>query len=235
MVPTYNNPLTIERVVCALLEHLPAVFVVDDGGNTEAQAALEKVAAIDGAVVHHHEQNGGKGAAVKTGLRLAHDAGYTHALQVDADGQHDFGDLPRFIDACEKSPNALILGRPTFDKSAPAARKAGRKVSIFWVHIETLFRKGRIADPLCGYRVYPLAQGVPAAEKCGDRMDFDPEVAVRLVWRGLDVVNLDTKVRYLDEEEGGVSHFRGFWDTLHISWLHTKLCFLRFSGLWRWF
>lgn len=234
MVPTYNNPLTIERVVRALLEHVP-VFVVDDGGNAEAQRALEKVAELEGAIVHHRQQNGGKGAAVKTGLRLAYEAGYTHALQVDADGQHDFGDLPRFLSAADENPSALILGRPTFDETAPAARKAGRKVSIFWVQVETIFRRGHIADPLCGYRVYPLADAVPAAEKCGDRMDFDPEVAVRLVWRGLDVVNLDTQVRYLDEEEGGVSHFRGFRDTIHISWLHTKLCILRFTGLWRWF
>lgn len=234
VVPTYNNPVTVGRVVRALLEHVPAVFVVDDAGDNAAQAALAEVAEIPGAFVRRRPSNGGKGAAVKDGLRWALSEGYTHALQVDADGQHDLGDAPKLLDASRSDPRALVLGQPVFDESAPRARRWGRKISIFWVWFETLGKPGKIADPLCGYRVYPLGPAV-ASGASGDRMDFDPEIAVRLVWRRLPVVNVPTKVRYVPEEEGGVSHYRAFWDNLLISLVHTKLCILRYTGLWRFF
>lgn len=234
VVPTYNNPVTIERVVRGLLEHVTAVFVVDDAGDEAAQAALVNVAAIDGAHVRRRGKNGGKGAAVKDGLRWALGEGYTHALQVDADGQHDLADVPKLLAASAESPTALVLGRPLFDESAPRARRWGRQISVFWVWLETLGKPGKIKDPLCGFRVYPLEAAV-ASGASGERMDFDPEIAVRLVWKRLPVVNVPTKVRYVPAEEGGISHYRAFWDNVAISVLHAKLCILRYSGLWRWF
>ncbi|MEM6957914.1 MAG: glycosyltransferase family 2 protein [Myxococcota bacterium] len=234
VVPTYNNPMTIGRVARALREYVEAVFIVDDGGDAEAQAALGAIEGEDGIFVRRRGQNGGKGAAVKDGLRWAFAEGYTHALQVDADGQHDLADAPRLLEASRRRPEALVLAQPVFDESAPRARRWGRKISIFWVWLETLGKPGHIADPLCGFRVYPLAEAV-AAGATGDRMDFDPEIAVRLVWRRLPVINLTTSVRYVPEEEGGISHYRAFWDNVAISLLHTKLCILRFTGLWRWF
>jgi hypothetical protein len=79
-----------------------------------------------------------------------------------------------------------------------------------------------IRDPMCGFRVYPLEAAARAAAR-GNRMDFDPELAVRLVWQGTPVSNLETYVRYLSPSDGGVSHFQMFWDNARISWMHTRL------------
>jgi glycosyltransferase involved in cell wall biosynthesis len=233
VIPTYDNPQTIERVVAEAQAHVHDVFVVDDAGGPEAKEALERLKSVAGVRVHHREENGGKGAAVKDGLRLALAEGFTHALQVDADGQHALEDAPMLLGASRSHPDALVLGKPVFDESAPKARLWGRKVSVFWVWLETLGKRGRIEDPLCGFRVYPLEAAV-AVRARGDRMDFDPEIAVRLVWMGLEVINVETRVRYVPEEEGGISHYRAFWDNLLVSLLHARLTIVRYLGLSRW-
>ncbi len=227
LVPTYDNPATIRRVVERVRAHLPHVVVIDDGSGPEGRAACEALAKEGLAHVVHRERNGGKGAAVKSGFAAAHGLGYTHALQVDADGQHDLDDVPRFLEVARANPDALVLGAPRFDASAPRGRRVARKITIFWVDFET--GGSVIEDPMCGFRVYPLADAV-AVSVPSDRMDFDPEVAVRLVWRGVPVINLPTKVRYVSREEGGVSHFRMLEDNLRISWMHTRLCVRKVFG-----
>lgn len=224
IVPTYDNPATIRAVVDRLRAHVDTVIVVDDGSGAEGRAAVEALGEEGLAIAVHRERNGGKGAAVKTGLLAAKERGFTHALQVDADGQHDLGDVPRFVETARERPDALVLGRPVFDESAPRARRVARKITTFWIRVET--GGDVIGDAMCGFRVYPVDAAV-AANARGDAMDFDPEIAVRLVWRGLPVINLETRVRYLQQNEGGVSHFRMFRDNVLISWMHTRLTFAR--------
>jgi glycosyltransferase involved in cell wall biosynthesis len=228
VIPTYDNPATIERVVEDVQAHVPDVIVVDDGSGPEAQRALERLEALPSVRVVHRAENGGKGAAVKTGLRTAHDAGFTHAMQVDADGQHDLNDVPKLLQHAHERPNALILAEPVFDEGAPKARLWGRKLTVFWTHLETGGK--RIGDPLCGFRVYPVEPALRTGTR-GDRMDFDPEIAVRLVRRGLPVVNVPTRVRYVSREQGGVSHFRMVRDNMAIGWMHTRLCV---AGIFGW-
>jgi len=223
IVPTYNNPRTVGPIVEKLASHVETVIVVDDGSADAARAVLEQLASRGATVVRRHERNRGKGAAIKTGLRAARELGFSHALQVDADGQHDLGDVPRFLAAANEAPESLILGHPVFDASVPPGRLRGRKVSIFWTTLET---GGRIiADPLCGFRVYPVEAALRAGAR-GNRMEFDPEIAVRMIWSGCRVTNLPTRVRYLTTAEGGVSHFRMFRDNVWISWGHTRLATL---------
>ena len=224
VVPTYDNPATIRSVVERLRAHLDDVIVVDDGSGPEGRAAVEALGREGLAIAVHRERNGGKGAAVKTGLAAAHERGFTHALQVDADGQHDLTDVPRFLETARAHPEALVLGRPVFDASAPKSRRVARKITTFWIRIET--GGDVIGDAMCGFRVYPVEAALRANAR-GDAMDFDPEIAVRLVWHGLPVINLETRVRYLGESEGGVSHFRMFRDNVLISWLHARLTFGR--------
>jgi len=225
VIPTYDNPDTIRAVVLAVGEHLP-VIVVDDGSAAPGRAAVAAIGAEGLAQIHHRGQNGGKGAAVTTGFELARDAGYSHALQIDADGQHALDDIPRFLAAAREQPEALILGAPVYDQSAPRGRLIGRQITRFWTNIETYGRV--IDDPMCGFRVYPVAAACEVAPRCGERMDFDIEVAVRLVWAGLPVVNLPTEVRY---PEGGVSHFDMLGDNLRISWMHTRLVITSWTRL----
>lgn len=226
VIPTYNNPDTIrwvvEEVVAAISTAgrsvgLP-VIVVDDGSAEPGRAAVAQIGADGLAIVHHREVNGGKGAAVTTGFQLAREHGFTHALQVDADGQHALADIPEFLAAARAQPSALILGAPIYDESAPKGRLIGRQITRFWTNIETYGRV--IDDPMCGFRVYPVGPACAVAPQCGPRMDFDIEVAVRLVWAGLPVVNLPTKVHY---PEGGVSHFHMVRDNARISWMHSRL------------
>lgn len=162
----------------------------------------------------------GRGAALQTGYRAALAAGFTHALQIDADGQHDAADAGRFLAAAERDPEALVLGAPIFDETAPRARRWGRWLSRIWVWIETWSLA--IADPLCGYRCVPLARAVSVidAVPCGRHMEFDPEFAVRMVWAGAPVVNVATHVRYPPD---GISHFDMLRDNLRISKTHAVL------------
>jgi polyprenyl-phospho-N-acetylgalactosaminyl synthase len=228
LIPTYDNPATIRQVVESVRAHLPHVVVVDDGSDTPARDIIAALHAEGLAHVHRQAVNGGKGAAVKAGFGVAASLGYTHALQVDADGQHSLEDIPRFLAAAAAEPGSIILGSPQFDASAPRARLLGRQLTIVWTHVETGGKV--IEDPMCGFRVYPLAAALACAPRA-NRMDFDPEIAVRWVWSGLPVRNLPTRVRYISREQGGVSHFRLVRDNVRISWMHTRLVL---GFLWRW-
>ena len=220
LIPTYDNPQTIGDVVARVRVHVPDVIVIDDGSGPEGREAVEALGRAGLAHVCHREQNGGKGAAVKTGFAEAQKLGFTHALQVDADGQHALDDIPELLDRARMQPEALVLGAPLYDASAPKSRRIGRQITRFWTNLET--GGPVIDDPMCGFRVYPL-QAVSEVHVWGNRMDFDIEIAVRLVWRGTPVLNVPTQVRYLTADAGGVSHFRLWSDNLRISWLHTRL------------
>ena len=218
VIPTYDNTDTIGPVVSAVREQVPDVIVVDDGSALPGRSAVEELGRRKLAHVVHREMNGGKGAAVKTGFEVAQSLGFTHVLQVDADGQHDLADLGRFLETARTHPQALVLGSPVFDQSAPRGRLIGRQITRFWTTIETGGRK--ITDPMCGFRVYPLQAALEASRRTGNRMEFDIEIAVRMVWAGVATHNLPTKVRYFP---GGLSHFHMFRDNARISWMHTRL------------
>lgn len=197
-----------------------AVLLVDDGSGPECAAVLDQLAQLPGISLLRHERNSGKGAAVITGLRGAQRAGFTHALQVDADGQHALEDAARFVAAGRETPDALICGRPIFDASIPKVRFYGRYLTHTLVWLETL--SFDIVDSMCGFRLYPLTPTLALLDsaRLGQRMDFDSEVLVRLHWRGVPMRWLDTRVSYpLD----GVSHFRLFKDNVLMTQLHLRL------------
>ena len=169
--------------------------------------------------VAHRDRNGGRGAALKTGYRLAARAGFSHAIQLDADGQHDAADVKRFLEEIARDPGALILGSPIFDASAPKSRLYGRQLSRAMVWLSTL--SFDITDPLCGFRGIPLAETVALIDsvETGDAMEFDPELVIRLHWRGLRIRNLPTRVVY---QPGGVSHFHMIGDNARMTWVYTR-------------
>lgn len=226
VIPCYNHGAAIGTVVARLAPHGLPIFIVDDGSNAETQRVLSALTEPQVRMITL-PQNGGKGAAVMAGLHAAHAAGYSHALQIDADGQHDTSDVPTFLALSERHPHALISGLPVYDESVPKARRYGRHFSHVWVWIETL--SFAMADSMCGFRLYPLAPTIALIEKVNisKRMNFDIEIAVRLMWRGMRVINLPTRVTYpLD----GLSHFDMLRDNLRITATHTKLFF---GMLWR--
>lgn len=224
LIPSYNTgPKVYETVRAARVRWTP-VWVVVDGSTDGTAEGLQALAAQDpGLRVLVLPQNQGKGSAVLHGLKAAQAEGYTHALTMDSDGQHPAWLIPEFMATSRESPRALVLGRPVFDASAPLLRVRGRKVSNFWANLETGF--AGIGDSLYGFRVYPVADLVEVMERHRwmRRFDFDPEAAVRLVWRGLRPINLNAPVKYLTAEEGGVSHFQYGRDNLLLTGMHIRL------------
>jgi glycosyltransferase involved in cell wall biosynthesis len=222
IIPTYNNPRTLEEVVTRVREHIADVVVVDDGSAEPAREVVQRLADAGQCQVVFRPKNGGKGAAVKTGLAWAREHQFDYALQIDADLQHDPADIPKLVAGIRDAPaGTLVLAQPVFDSSAPKGRLRARKISVFWAMVETLGRK--VGDPLCGFRVYPVTTALQVRAR-GNAMDFDPEIAVRLVWAGVAVVHVPTPVIYRSAEAGGVSHYRGVVDTLLIAGAHVRLC-----------
>lgn len=225
IVPVYEHGRSVGRVIDALRRNNLCCFIVDDGSGEECAAILDTMAADDpGIHVLRHAANRGKGAAVQSGLRAAVRRGYTHALQIDADGQHALADIPRFLTESRASPESVVCGLPVFGTDLPRSRRYGRRLTNFWVCINTWSHE--IPDSMCGFRVYPLAVAVPLLERSplGSRMDFDIAILVRLHWLGVEMRWLPTSVSY---PAGGVSHFRMSLDNALIARAHALL----FAGM----
>jgi glycosyltransferase involved in cell wall biosynthesis len=224
VIPSYNpGPQVYETVRAARARWAP-VWVVVDGSTDGTREGLDEMARGDPQLrVLALPRNAGKGAAILHALRAAAAGGFSHVLTMDADGQHPAASIPDFMAASMREPRALVLGVPRFDDSAPALRVKGRRVSNWWANLETLWTG--IGDSLFGFRVYPVRPllEIMQATRWMRRFDFDPEAAVRLVWRGLAPLNLPAPVRYLRPEEGGVSHFRYWRDNALLSWMHVRL------------
>jgi len=221
LIPNYDHGATMPELVKGLEPYGLPLIVVDDGSAEPTRRVLESLAASHSWIeLHRRATNGGRGAALRDGYRHAARAGYTHALQLDADGQHAAVDVPRMLEAAAAQPDALVLGRPLFDDSAPRSRLQARKLSQGLVWLETL--SFAIRDPLCGFRCFPLEATVAllAERELGDHMEFDPEIVVRLLWRGLPVVNVPTRVVY---HQGGLSHYQNVRDTVRIAGAHARL------------
>lgn len=221
VIPVYNHEHAVPAVAANLRAHGLPVVLVDDGSSDSCRLALEKLSAETGDVLVRLAVNGGKGAAVIAGLRRALELGYTHALQVDADGQHDLRDVPKFLATARAEPDAVICGRPVFDESIPRVRFISRYITHVLVWLQTL-SVSRVRDSMCGFRLYPLKTVLEVVDRdgVGRRMDFDVELLVKLVWRGRTLRWIDTRVSYPTD---GISHFRMLYDNLRLAGMHVRL------------
>ncbi|MEZ8310200.1 glycosyltransferase [Vibrio splendidus] len=222
LIPCFNHGATMPAVVSSLLNFELPIIIVDDGSELETKQFLTPLADSPSVTLVTLEQNQGKGGAVKAGIKRAQELGFSHAIQIDADGQHDLEALPALIQASQTKPQHLISGQPVYDESVPKARLYGRYATHIWVWIETLSLS--IKDSMCGFRAYPIDKTQTVLNKydVGSRMDFDIEILVRLYWEGCDIDFVETRVIY---PENGISHFDALWDNVKISWMHTRLFF----------
>ncbi|MEE2678588.1 MAG: glycosyltransferase [Myxococcota bacterium] len=223
LIPVFEHGREIAGVLEGLAAHGLPCLVVDDGSGETTRKALEELAArYPWVSVQRRPDNGGRGAALKTGYRWAFRRGFTHAIQLDADGQHDTGAVPRFVEAVQKQPDALVLGAPVFDASIPRGRLYGRQLSRAMVW--GLTGSFRVEDPLCGFRGIPLAETIAFLDSVatGDHMEFDPELVIGLAWRGAPILNVPTRVVY---DPDGVSHFDMLRDNARLSWVYTRSVF----------
>ncbi len=223
VIPCYNHGAMMARVLARLAPFQLPCIVVDDGSDDDTRRILDDLTASHPTLtLIRLTRNAGKGVAVIRGLEAAEQAGFTHAVQVDADGQHAIEDIPALLTLSKQHPDALISGQPLYDNSIPRSRLYGRWVTHIWVWIETLSLQ--LKDSMCGFRVYPVAPTLQLAKRArlGQRMDFDTEVMVRLYWQGNTSYFVPTRVTYpLD----GLSHFDALKDNIRISLMHTRLFF----------
>ncbi|WP_305844717.1 glycosyltransferase family 2 protein [Photobacterium leiognathi] len=222
LIPCYNHGATVPAVIDALTSYDFPIIIVDDGSELATRKILSEQAKRPNIIIVTLPKNQGKGGAVIAGIKQADRLGFSHALQIDADGQHDLAALPKLLEASQAHPEALISGQPIYDDSVPKSRLYGRYATHIWVWIETL--SFNIKDSMCGFRSYPIRPNVNVINhnKLGLRMDFDTEIMVRFYWDDGDIRFIDTKVIY---PENGISHFDALWDNVKISWMHTKLFF----------
>ncbi len=220
LIPIYDHKDQIRAVLDSLAKFGLDCIVIDDGSGIETRMVLDAAEKdYRWLEVYHRDFNGGRGAALVSGYRLATKRGFSHAIQLDADGQHDAKDVPRFIEAIATNPDALVLGAPIFDETVPKGRLYGRQLSRFMVWLTTLSMD--VSDPLCGFRGIPLAVTLDllGQVKMGSHMEFDPQLIIQLRWRGVPVINLPTKVVYNSE---GLSHFDFVRDNLRLIGVYVR-------------
>lgn len=230
IIPSYNSGPLLEKTVREALDYWQPVVVVCDGSTDGSSAALWALAG-ENRFLHLIQlaTNKGKGAAVLAGLDHAADHGWTHAAVFDADGQHEASDLPRFMAASRRHPEAMILGEPVFGPEAPALRVQGRRFGNWFANLETWW--GGIHDSLYGFRVYPVepSRRILRSIRGGRRFDFDTQLAVRLYWQGVPPLNFPTRVHYREKNNGGVSHFHYLRDNLLLIAVHAVLILRSFT------
>ena len=225
VIPVYNHPHYLADLVQHLSQFQYPIILVNDGSDAACTAILRQLAQHNALVdLVEHPENLGKGQAVITGLQHAAQLGMSHVLQIDADGQHCWDDVAKFIALSQQHPQAMVIGQPVFDASVPKKRLYGRYVTHFWVWLNCL--SFEIKDSMCGFRIYPLAQTMPILNtaRFQPRMGFDSEILVRLKWQNIQFINVPTKVVY---PEHGISHFNVWRDNLGLSKAHARL----FAGM----
>lgn len=221
VLPHYNHLPQFTAFLPQLLTTNLPMIVVDDGSDAQTRESLRALLkGVDQCTLVEHQVNQGKGGALKSGLLTAKKLGFSHALQIDSDGQHDTYDIAKFIAYSREHPNHIVSGAPIFAADAPKARVHGRKITNFWVALETWSIGFR--DSLCGFRIYPISElvGVMNRYQVGSRMDFDTEILVKSVWHGMQVHFIETKVIY---HANPVSHFRYLQDNVGLIGLHIRL------------
>jgi len=224
LLPSYNSGPLLARTAEQVLKHWPRVWVVLDGSNDESVDEIQRFASTNNQLrVLHLQPNAGKGAAVLHAMDLARQEGFTHALVMDADGQHPPSHVGDFMEISSRFPEAMILGVPVFGEDAPPERVHGRKVGNFFAELETLW--GGVRDSLFGFRLYPIERSLEVMGQTshGRRFDFDTELAVRLFWAGVQPINRPVPVFYPPRQEGGVSHFAYLRDNFLLAKTHTRL------------
>ena len=221
IIPCYKHAHTLKQVLTNLASLNYLMVVVDDGNDLEQKTIISNtVKEFDKAVLIEHETNLGKGAAIADAILYLKEHNFTHAIQIDADMQHNLNDLDKFISLSKQYPNDIISGTPIYDDKAPKGRVIGRKITNFFVALECCTLS--IKDAMIGFRVYPVEPiyKIIKNHHLAKRMEFDIEILVWAYWCGCKTRFIETKVNY---PEGGVSNFKAK-DNLKISLMHTKLC-----------
>lgn len=218
IIPTYNNHQTIEKVIRDVMEYTDQIIVVNDGSTDHTQEILDQFSQLE---IVSYRKNKGKGYALRQGFKYAWNKGYEYAISIDSDGQHFTSDLPKFIEAIDKNPNAIVIGNRNMEQEGiPGKSSFGNRFSNFWFKFETGIK---MPDTQSGYRLYPL-KPLSKMHFFTRKYEFEIEVIVRAAWKGVDVTSVPIQIYYAPKETR-VSHFRPFRDFSRVSVLNTVLVF----------
>ena len=230
-MPTYDNAGTVLDMMLQLSKGDLHLLVVDDGSATVVQNLVPSELSQKITVLRH-DQNMGKGAALRTAFQWARAHGYTHVVTVDSDGQHFAKDVPRLVELSRQNPELLILGRRDMDGPGagivPQSSRFGRELSDFWIWMET---GKQVSDSQSGLRCYPV-KSLPDHACWSIRYDFEVEIVARWLWIGGKTTSINIGVSYAKNR---ISSFKPLLDNTRITWLHIKLCILRILGAGLWF
>jgi len=215
VVPTYNNPLTINAVANDVLSHGYRLIIVDDGSDIPVQTLI--TASHEKLTILRHETNQGKGTAIITGAHEVQKCGFDSFISLDGDGQHLASQIEKICDACDGA-DQIIIGARNFEiNDVPNGSKFGRWFSNFWACWDT---EQTITDSLSGFRLYPTSILDLIIQT--KRFDWEMEVLVKHAWKGRRIKEVTIECYYPTPDER-VSHFKKFWDTAAIVMVHVKL------------
>jgi glycosyltransferase involved in cell wall biosynthesis len=226
IIPTYNNAGTIASVISDTNKYLQDIIAVNDGSTDNTKNILQSLITSNSKIIIiNFDKNTGKGSALRAGFEKALEFGFTHAISLDADGQHFAEDIPAFLEKIAQDPEALWIGDRILraqETGEPARSAAGRRFGSFWYKFITGID---IRDTQCGFRAYPLASVRPL--KCtGERYEFEQEVLVKAAWSGMTVKPVQVHLFYAPKGRA-VSHFRPVRDFLRIFKVNSKAVLIK--------
>ena len=201
VIPTYKASGTIVAVVSQALQYVSAVIVVDDACPEGSGAVAREAFAGNPAVrVVVRDSNGGVGAAMKTGIAHALEAGAEIIVKIDADGQMDPSFIPLMTRLFEEDPSLVaVKGNRFFQaqvlEAMPKARLFGNAV----LSLMAKFASGywNTIDPTNGYLAFngPLLELLPW-QTFSDSYFFEMSVLCELGLRRLPLVELEMPTIY---------------------------------------
>lgn len=208
LIPAYNAEKTILAVVRECLIHGLPVVLVDDG-STDGTAGLVSGLPV---TLLRHEQNLGKGAALKTGFAWAIDSGYDGVVTIDADGQHEISAIPVLIASALRGKwGILIASRHSQFEQMAGLRKFWNRIGVWCIWKRTGFE---ITDSQSGFRYYSCDVLKNVALK-SNGYALEMEVFLKAWKNGFTVGSLPIAARVADGR--ATSHYRPFKDTVSIS------------------
>jgi glycosyltransferase involved in cell wall biosynthesis len=216
-IPCYQGESTVGEVVRGAKKSGLPVVVVDDG-STDGSAEAARAAGAD--EVLRHPANHGKGMALATAFAFAEQRGARAVLTMDADGQHDPGEIPKLLAAHRGDPRALIVGVRSFaPEDMPTRSRIGNRISTWWI---SRYARRHHSDTQSGFRVYPRALYATVKLR-SRRFETETELLLHAARRRLPLVEVPIATIYGPDR---VTHFHGFRDTMRV----ISLVF--FSPLW---
>jgi len=225
IIPTYNNRATLAGVIEDALAFTSRIIVVNDGSTDGTAEVLERFTGID---IIHNKVNCGKGYSLRKAFRFATEKGYDYAITIDSDGQHLVRNLPVFLEKSIQHPDALIIGSRNMNvDNVPLKSSVGKRFSNFWITVMTGLK---LSDTQSGFRLYPIRK-LKGTRFISSRFEFEVEVIVKSVWKGLEVETVPVEVYYAPEGER-ISHYRPFVDFMRISLLNVLLVTLSLFVFW---